>query len=103
MPTGSTRGDVDLLRYFEFGFRDLHFVEENVSGFLGNSPQSGIADGPWLLVNFFEHEVLEAAFFRHDWVPGNVLHLAHDRLAIEIGEAHSFGRNDCQVTIGEEE
>ncbi len=74
-----------------------------MAGFLRDSSQSGIADGPWLLVDFLEHEMLEAALFRHDRVPGNVLHLANNRLTVEISKAHAFWRNYRQVAIGKEE
>src|ERR1700746_3606421 len=46
--------------------------------------------------------MLEAAFFRHDRVPGNVLYLAYDWLAVEIAQAHALGSDDCEVAIGEE-
>ena len=69
-----------FLAALEFGFGDLHFVEEDVSGFLRNAAQRCVAHGARLLINFFEHEMLEAALFRHDRVPGDMLHLAHDGL-----------------------
>ncbi len=90
---GSASGDVDFFCGFELSFRDLHLVKENVPGFLRDPPQRGVADGPRLLVNFLEHEMLEAAFFRHDGVPGDVLHLANNGLAVEVGEPHAFGGN----------
>ena len=86
MPTGAAGGDVDFFCGAEFGFADLHLVEENVAGIVRDSSQRGVADGARLLIDFLEHEVLEAALFRHDRVPGDVLHLALDGLAVEIGE-----------------
>ena len=59
--------------------RDLHLVEEDVAGILGDAAERGVADGARLLVDFLEHEVLVAALFRHDRVPGDVLDLAFDR------------------------
>jgi hypothetical protein len=61
---------------FELGFADLHFVEENLAGFLRDAAQRGVADGARLLIDFLEHEMLEAALFRHDRVPGDALRLA---------------------------
>ena len=47
--------------------------------------------------------MLEAALFGHDRVPGHVLHLAHDRLAVEVAELDTFRRNYGQITVGKEE
>ena len=102
VPAGSASGDVDFLRVLEFGFRDLHFVEEDVSGFLRNPSQRGVTHRAGLLVDFLEHEVLEAALFRHDRVPGHVLDLADDGLPVEVGELHAFGRNYGHVAVTEE-
>ncbi len=92
-----------LLRLAKFLFRDLHFIEENVAGFLRDAAQRGIADGARLLIDFLEHEMLEAALFRHDRVPGHVLYLARNRLSIEIGEPHAVWSDDCQIAVCEEE
>src|ERR1039458_613322 len=62
-----------------------------------------VADGARLLVNLLEHEVLEAALFRHDRVPGNVLHLALDGLSVEIRQLHALGGDDGKVTISQKE
>ena len=103
MPTGSAGDDVDFLRRAEFGLGDFHLVEENVPRVLRNAAQSRIADGARLLVDFLEHEVLEAALFRHDRIPGHVLHLARDGLSVEVRELHAVGGNDGHVAVGEEE
>ena len=79
MPTGAASGNVDLLGRLEFGFRNLHLIQEDVAGFLRNASQRGVAHRARLLVDFLEHEMLEAALFRHDRVPGNVLHLGVPR------------------------
>ncbi len=103
MPTGSASGDVDFLRGFELGFGDLHLIEEDVAGFLRNPSQRGVTHRARLLVDFLEHEMLEAALFRHDRVPGDVLHLADDGLSVEVGELHAFGRDHGQVAVAQEE
>jgi len=56
-----------------------------------------------LLVNFLEHEVLEAAFFRLDGIPRYMLHLPNHRLAVEIGQLHTVRRYNRHIAIGEEE
>ena len=74
-----------------------------MAGFLRNASQRGVAHGARLLVDFLEHEVLEAALFRHDRVPGHVLHLADDGLSVEVGELYAFWRDDGEVAVAEEE
>ena len=70
-----------------------------MAGLLRNAAQRGVAHGARLLENFLEHEMLEAALFRHDRVPGHVLHLALDGLAVEIGELHAVRREHRQVAV----
>ena len=50
-------------------------------------------------VYFLEHEIREAAFFRHDRVPGDALGFALDGVAVEIGDAHAVGGDHSQVAI----
>src|SRR6185503_19416399 len=76
MPAGSTCHDFDLPEFAKLFGRDVHLVQENAAGFLSNTAQSSVADGARLLINFFEHEMLVAAFFRHDGIPQNVRDLA---------------------------
>src|SRR5208283_237092 len=57
----------------------------------------------WLLVDLLQHEMLEAALLSHDGVPGDVLHLALDVLAFEVGQLHTGRRNGGEVAVGEEE
>ena len=47
--------------------------------------------------------MLEAALFRHDRVPGDVLYLASDGMAVEVGQLHAAGSDHCQVAVAEEE
>src|SRR5581483_3942537 len=103
MPTGSASGNVDLLGGTEFLFADAHLVEKNVTGFLRDSAEGGIADGAGLLIDFFEHEVLEPALLRLDWIPGDVLHLPRNRTAIEIGQLHASWRDYSEVAVAQEE
>ncbi len=92
-----------FLADFELSFGDLHLVEKDVAGFLRNPSQRGVTHRARLLVDFLEHEMLEPALFRHDRVPGDVLHLADDGLSVEVGELHAFRRNHGQVAIAQEE
>ena len=102
VPTGAASDDVDFFRGAEFGLADFHLVEKDVAGVLRDAAEGGVAHGARLLVNFLEHEVLEAALFRHDRVPGDVLHLALDGLAVEVGELDAVGSDDGEVAVGRE-
>ena len=90
-------------RGLEVGFADLHLVEENVAGFLRNPSQRGVTHRARLLVDFLEHEMLEAALFRLDGIPGNVLYRANDGLAVEIGEFDTVRGDDRHITVSEKE
>ena len=47
--------------------------------------------------------MLEAAFFRLDWIPGHALHFPLNPFAVEIREVNARRSNYRQVTIGEKE
>ena len=66
-------------KLLEFLLADVHLVEEDFAGFLRNAAEQGVANGAGLLENFLLHEMLEAALFGHDRVPGDVLGGAADR------------------------
>src|SRR5580704_701160 len=101
VPTGSASLDVDFLRGFEFRIRDLHFAEEDVAGLLRNAAHGGVAHRPGLLVNLFQHEMLEPTLLRLNWIPGDVLDLAGDGVSDEVGELHAFGGYYCEIAIAE--
>jgi hypothetical protein len=101
VPTGAAGGDIDFLQRLEFGFADLHFVEENGAGILRDAAERGVADGAWLLINFLEHEVLEAALFGHDGIPGDALRFALQRIAVEIGDLDALLGEDRKIAIAE--
>ncbi len=92
-----------FLRGSELLFGDLHLVQKDVARVQRDAAQRGVAHGARLLVNFLEHEMLEAALFRHDRVPGNVLHLAHDGLPVEIGKLHAVRGDYREIAIGQKE
>ena len=54
-------------------------------------------------MNFLEHEVLEAALFRLDRVPGHALHLPRNRISIKVCQLHAVRRDDRHVTVSEKE
>ena len=65
--------------------------------------EHGVADGARLLENLLEHEMLEAALFRGDGVPGDVLDLGLDGLAFGVRDLHALGREHGDIAVGEEE
>src|SRR5438552_12872326 len=56
-----------------------------------------------LLIDFLEHEVLESALFHHDGVPGDMLHVPRNGLALKIRHLHPCGRNYRQIAVMEKE
>ena len=79
-----------------------HFVEEDFSSVLRDAAEQGVAHGARLLEDFLLHEVLVAALFRHDGVPGDVVRRALDGTAVVIHHMHAFGGEHGDVAIGEE-
>ena len=102
MPTGTAGGDVDLLHRAQFVFGHVHLFQKDAAGIQRDPAQRGVPHGARLLINFLEHKVLEAAFFRHDRVPGHVLDFAHHRLAVKIHELHAGSGNHRQIAILQE-
>src|SRR5205823_6816039 len=103
MPACPASGDVDLFDIAELSFADLHLFQEDLASILRYPSQCGVADGAWLLVNLLKHEVLKAALFRHDGVPGDVLHLAFNGVAIKVRELYTLLRNHRKVAVGQKE
>src|SRR5215472_489800 len=103
VPAGSAGDDVDLFCRAEFGFRDIHLIEKDVARGLGDSAQRRVADGARLLVNLFEHEVLETALFRLNGIPIHVLHFSSNRPAVEVSEFDSAGRHNSHIAIRQKE
>src|SRR5437763_178489 len=52
MPTGAAGYNLYVAEITEVLFADLHLVEEDLAGFLGDTAQHGVSDGPRLLENF---------------------------------------------------
>ena len=52
--------------------------------------------------DFLEHEVLVAALFRLDGVPGDALDCARDGVAVEVGERDAVAGEHGDIAIGEE-
>ncbi len=102
MPTGAAGCDIHFLQSLEFGFADVHVIQEDLARIQRHAADGGIANGARLLKDFFEHEVLKAALLRHDRVPGDVLHLALNGTAFKVRELHALRRDHSKVAISEE-
>ena len=104
MQRGAASCDLDRSEVLEILFADvLHFVEENAARVERDAALYGFTDGARLLVNLFEHEVLEAALFRLDRIPGDPLHLRLYLIAGEIGDAHSVFAQYRNFAVAEKE
>ena len=66
-------------KFAEFLLGDVHLVEEDFAGIERDAAEQRVANGARLLEDFLLHEMLEAALFGHDGVPGDVLRRALDR------------------------
>ena len=92
-----------LRKFAELLLGDVHFVEENFAGFLRDAAEQRVADGARLLEDFLLHEMLEAALFGHDRVPGDVLRRAADRMAFEIDDADALRSEHGDFAIAQKE
>ncbi len=103
MPARAAGHDLNRVQVLELVLGDFHLLQKDLAGIQRDAAQPGIADGARLLKDFLEHEVLEAALLGHDGVPGDVLHLPHDRFAFKVAQLHAGRGDDCQVAVGQEE
>ena len=103
VPAGAAGDDLDVGESPEFLLGDVHLVEEDFGGIERHAGEQGVPDGAGLLKDFLLHEMLEAALFRHDGVPGDMLHGALDGVAVEIHDADALRREHGDVAVGQEE
>ncbi len=103
VPARAAGDDLHVAEIAEFLLGDVHLVEEHFAGFLRDPAEQRVADGARLLEDFLLHEMLEAALFRHDRIPGDVLGRARDRVAFEIAELHALRREHGHFAVAEEE
>ena len=104
MPGGPAGCDLDRSEALEVGFGDvLHLVEKDAASVERDPAFHGFAHRARLLVNLFEHEMFEAAFFRLDRVPGDSLHLRLDLRAREIGDAHRVLSHHGNLAVAQKE
>ena len=102
MPARAAGNDAHVLKLAELLFRNRHLIQENFSGVLRDAAEQGIAYGARLLKNFLLHEVLVAALFRHEGVPGDVVRGTFGGTAVVVHDAHPFCGQHGDVAVGEE-
>ena len=100
MPTGAAGGNVDAGGVGEFFVGNLHLAQENLARVERDAAQRGVGNGPRLLPDFLEHEVLVAALFRLDRIPLHARQLALHGLAVKIRQRHAFKRQDRHIAVG---
>src|SRR6266852_1608546 len=98
----STGYDAHLLEFAELLLGNLHLVQEDLSGVLRDPAEEGVAHGARLLENLFLHEVLVAALFGHDGVPGNVLRRSLDWPSVVVHHGDALLREHGDVAVGKE-
>ena len=74
-----------------------------MASLLRDAAQSGIANRAGLLINFLEHEMLEAALFRQDRIPGHMLDLPPHRPSVEVRKMHAVGRDHGHIAVRQKE
>ena len=103
MPARATGDNANLLKVAELLLGNPHFVEEDFAGILRDAAQEGVPYGARLLEDFLLHEMLVAAFFRHDGIPGDIMSDAVDGAAVVIHHANAVLGEDGDVAVSEEE
>src|SRR5215510_8306306 len=81
----------------------VHLVEKDAACVERDSSLHRIAHGAWLLVNFLEHEMLEAALLRHDRIPRDPLDRWLHRVAFEVDNANGVLVDDRDLAVAEKE
>src|SRR5208282_2924301 len=103
VPARAAGDDLDVVKIAELLVGDVHFVQEDFASLLRNSAEQRVADGARLLEDFLLHEMLEAALFGHDRVPGDVLGRPLDRMAFEIAELNTLRSENSHFAVAKEE
>ena len=98
VPAGAACHDAHRIKVAELLLGNLHLVQKNFSRCPAKSPserQGVMRTGARLLENFFLHEMLVAALFRHDRIPGHMVSRPLQRLAVVIHHRHAARRESA--------
>ena len=102
VPARAAGHDLDLRELAELLLGNVHLVEEHLAGIERHAGEQRVANGAGLLEDFLLHEMLVAALFGHDGVPGDVLHGALDGIAIEVHDADALRSEHGDVAVRQE-
>src|SRR6266853_6386659 len=102
MPAGAARDDANIFAFTKLLLGKAHFAEIDLSAVLRNASEKSVAHGPRLLKNLLLHVVLVAAFFRHDRIPGDVMRLAFQRLAVMVHDTDTVLAEHGDIAVGQE-
>src|SRR5213594_2940180 len=81
----------------------FHVVKKHPARVERDAPLDRFANGARLLVNFLKHEMLEAALFRLNWIPGDALSLRHQWIAGEVRDAHAGFCHHGDLSVAKKE
>ena len=84
MISGTAGHDKDFIDFAQFFFRPVQLGEADGFCFRIQAAGHGVAQSLGLLIDFLQHEMLKAAFFRCFGIPVNDKHLLADGSAVDI-------------------
>ena len=84
MVSRTTGYDIHLMDIRKFFLGPVQLVESNFPFLFADTAAHGIADSLGLLVNLFEHEMLETAFFSSFGIPGYFVNFLGDGHAVNV-------------------
>ena len=82
--------------------RDLDLVQEDLAALLRRAAEHGLLDGPRLLEDFLEHEMLVSGLLRHDRIPRHLRALLRYRPPRIIGELDPRRGNHRHFLVAKE-
>ena len=82
---------------------DVELAQQHGSAVFGQAPGHRLADGPRLLEDLLEHEVLVARLLRRDRIPLDPFRGLRDRPPRKVGERHPRPRDDRHLAVAEED
>ena len=103
MPARTAGKNPDMLEALPYVFAQLDILQMDGVRIERKSAEDRVLDRDGLLINFLEHEVLVAALFRHDRIPGDVLELRLALVTGRIEQANAVTRNHGDFMVVEKQ
>eukprot|EP01113_Clastostelium_recurvatum_P028980 TRINITY_DN34999_c0_g1_i1.p2 TRINITY_DN34999_c0_g1~~TRINITY_DN34999_c0_g1_i1.p2 ORF type:complete len:110 (+),score=2.84 TRINITY_DN34999_c0_g1_i1:235-564(+) len=95
MVCSTTSDDLNVTDIFNLLFSHVQLRQLNFFAFIVDATKHCITICFWLLMNFFEHEVLESAFFCGYSIPIDMNHFPRNKIALN---RHQFDSIMCQYS-----